>query len=89
MEISPFIDVFPIGKGGFPASYVSLLEGISCWTWGDIPASCNSSVAYRPPGEEFQDKGTNGTMSSSKLGTFFRDSQVRNIVTLSQYEGCL
>ena len=41
-----------------------------------------------PPGEEFQDKGTNGTMSSSKLGTFFRDSQVRNIVTQSQYERC-
>ena len=27
MEIPPFVDVFPIGKGGFPASYVSLPEG--------------------------------------------------------------
>ena len=24
MDIPPFVDVFPIGKGGFPASYVSL-----------------------------------------------------------------
>ena len=28
MENPPFVDVFPIGKGGFPASYVSLPEGI-------------------------------------------------------------
>ncbi len=28
LEIPPFfLDVFPIGKGGFPASYVSLPEG--------------------------------------------------------------
>ena len=27
MEHPPFEDVFPIGKGGFPASYVSLPEG--------------------------------------------------------------
>ncbi len=28
MEIPPFVDVFPTGKGGFPASYVSVPEGI-------------------------------------------------------------
>ena len=27
MENLPFEDVFPIGKGGFPASHVSFLEG--------------------------------------------------------------
>ena len=27
-EIPPFVDVFPIGKGGFRASYASLPEGI-------------------------------------------------------------
>ena len=26
--IPPFVDIFPIGKGGFPASYVSLPEGM-------------------------------------------------------------
>ena len=29
MEIPPFVDVFPVGKGGFPASYVSLPEGFN------------------------------------------------------------
>ena len=27
LENPPFVDVFPIGKGGFPASYVRLQEG--------------------------------------------------------------
>ena len=30
MEIPPFVDVFPMGKGEFPASYVSLPEGNHC-----------------------------------------------------------
>ena len=29
MEIPAFVDVFPTGKGGFPASYVSFPEGSS------------------------------------------------------------
>jgi len=28
MKNPPFADVFPIGKGGFPASYVSLPDAI-------------------------------------------------------------
>ncbi len=30
MEMPPFVDVFPVGKGGFPASYVSLPDGKCC-----------------------------------------------------------
>ena len=33
MENGPVEDVFPIEHGDFPASHVSLLEGIS-WTFG-------------------------------------------------------
>jgi len=29
MEDPPFVDVFPFGKCGFPASHVSLPEGIN------------------------------------------------------------
>ena len=39
MDIPPFVDVFPIGKGGFPASYVSLPQssgGIEKYGWHSL-----------------------------------------------------
>ena len=50
MENGPFEDVFPIENGDFPASYVSLSEGIRFLTIGEIPHWSDLLGRWMPQG---------------------------------------